>query len=65
MQPEECRKRAEQCRDHARSAGSDLRDNFLQTAEVWDQLADQLERIDQPVVMRAAPVMVLRLSPGE
>jgi hypothetical protein len=63
MKPEECREHAQQCRQHADDADTGLRDNFLSAAEVWDQLADQLERIDQRAAPPADQILVLRLSP--
>jgi hypothetical protein len=53
MKPDECRARARQCRDHARGAELDIRDSFLNAAEVWDQLAEQLERIEQGALLFA------------
>ena len=65
MKPGECREHAQHCREHAGQAGTGMRDNFLKAAEVWDQLAEQLERIDERIAPPAAPILLLHLSPGE
>ena len=45
MVPEEYRARARQCRVTAARSGDPLRRDFLEAAEAWETLADQLERL--------------------
>ena len=47
MNLEEYRQRARACRIEANRSSGEMRKVFLQTAEVWESLADRLERVRQ------------------
>jgi hypothetical protein len=56
MDPIECRKRAQVCREHAARSWGELRANFVEAAVMWDNLANQLQRRAGGTVF--IPVMV-------
>ena len=47
MNLEEYRQRARACRIEANRSSGEMKKVFLQTAEVWDSLADRLERVQR------------------
>jgi len=51
MDAQNCRERAQVCRESAALASGELRQSFLSAAETWEQLASQLERLDQLVAL--------------
>ena len=47
MNLEEYRQRARACRIEANRSSGEMQKVFLQTAEVWESLADRLERVQR------------------
>jgi hypothetical protein len=55
MDASECRKRAMLCRQEAARSWGTLRISFLESAQAWLRLAQQLDRLtDDPIVILAA-----------
>jgi hypothetical protein len=66
MDSGEYRIRARRCRVAAARSDGTLRSDFLQAAESWDLLADQLERLEKAVGHTRTPSMAARpAEPGQ